>query len=149
MCLFYICIYLMQILVALVDVGKPRELDRALTGQVEEEETEMEEEERRRRDEEMALVMGRLTESCLERLITCLTHGRLMLERVLFMKSTDVIVTNLCRFVKQEWEKMSTELSRVALFRYMWQSNTFYAFWLDGKNVASTKFSEVHIFTLL
>ena len=67
---------MLQIVVALVDVGKPRELDRTLTGQVEEEETELEEEQRRRRNEEMAIVMGRLTESCLERLITCLTHGR-------------------------------------------------------------------------
>ena len=65
-----------QILVALVDVGKPRQSDRTLTGQVGEEGTEEEEEEGKKRNDETAAVMEKLTESCLKTLITCLTNGR-------------------------------------------------------------------------
>ena len=65
-----------QILVALMDVGKPHELGRTPSGDTGYEGGEEEEEERGRRNEETAVVMGRLTELCLERLTTCLTHGR-------------------------------------------------------------------------
>ena len=72
-------------MVSLVDVGKPRDLGRTASGHMEEEGGEEGEEERRRVNEETAAVMGRLTESCLERLSTCLTHGRLVLWRQEFI----------------------------------------------------------------
>lgn len=64
-----------QILVTLMELEKPSQVGRELSS-VQEEWPEEEAKRRKRKEEETALVVGRLTEPCLERLITVLAQGR-------------------------------------------------------------------------
>ena len=65
-------------MVTLMDVEKPRRVAREVTTvtHVEEEGEEGEEERRKRKEEESALVVGRLTIPCLERLTNALTEKK-------------------------------------------------------------------------
>lgn len=64
-----------QILLTLMELEKPSKVDRELSS-VQEEGQEEEVKSWKRKEEETVLVVGRLTEPCLERLITVLIQGR-------------------------------------------------------------------------
>ena len=112
-----------QILLTLMELEKPSKVDRELSS-VQDEGQEEEVKSWKRKEEETVLVVGRLTEPCLERLITVLIQGRYILYTFCtylpyLLNQLYIIKLYLCRFKKQEWEEIARELSRIALFRYM------------------------------